>query len=883
MSSSNQGPAGSVPPTQGGTDGHPPATPAPPAGVTDGVGPSTDHGPGGSIVAPSDPAQQTLLQETGLAGSYNSEPTPNGSETAGNIISMMLQEVALPPPPSANQTVGQGDPYTTGPIAPAKAQPASAGPVPNLTPVFHQGTTGVHIDSAAVEPRTATVVPPPAPPPATEVANAVWSLVKNTAPTDRAQLLSVLQRAGFQAPEKVFVEPKPAGPPPGPTVSANATQVVFDKAHFAPSRPAHVPAEGQAAGTKTVSDPSRLFPAHEQSQGRTSTFAGTRSDDRRVGPLSQDSTQARPRTPASSTVGSRTEASEESLDSVTRILSSAHFEKTCSSIARTVVAEFLATRGTSELISKNLFESPSFVEAIRRTIQDTVAGRLPPYGPESERHYSAGPAGSAIDRLSARDRRRNRSPSPTDTVFPSASEVHGPQSVSAQSWPEPPATAKFSTKEKQDRKDSEFESDSTDSETALSKVYVEADTTDLIPLRPTNELYVDACDFNSYRLNNKNARYTASDRKKMRRYQKDLMVQLRSSLFDGKNPISVLNFLAEFVEACDLNKVHEGAARWLFQYYITGSAKDRFKRNANGGNKKSAKMVKLATYCAVVQYFLRTYATDDVIAKAHEEVSMYRQAVGQKEEEYAQQLLDKASKCGNVYPDNVIRSYFAEGVSAPIRPSVRQYLSDHPDCDLMALAKHASSQGHIARSGMREDSRRGQKTKEVAVVQSTAPTARSRNGGRRGHAAPRSRPSGSSTASLATRSTATPPIPANAVFAVQGPVSATNTSVGSYSTSVSGAAPSQGSDGTMQGRRPCRICLSFEHEQAQCPLIPTSARSTLAKVREENYSRLRAVGYYGNRNRSRSPTPGPVNRHAYSTKLGSAPPRQDARDGQSKN
>ena len=876
----------------------------PPAAASS-AGPSTRSGAATSEILPLVDEPERLLHQAGLSQSFRSAPSvPSGAgpdDDASGSADMMLQGVEVPaPPPPADATTGSaamsGVPVLqategssrrhTMPVSVGRGyQLADATPSALPETFLRTGDSAgrsAHIAAPATVPRPRNVLPigPVMPASAADIPAAMRALAQNVRPEQRDQFLEALQRAGFRSPDSVVIEPVPSKTTVQPTPGFSSAPANTEGLIEVPTQEPAPRLNRNDPQTATATDPSLLFPPHERS-ARTgpSTYAGTRSDDRRNSPSdhSQQSQDSSPPAPRSQPGAPRTSSSE-GLDVISQVLSSTPFERTCTAIARTVASEIISNRETSEVITANLFGSASFIRQLKDVVTESataVYDRL-----EAQRSQSRSTVSHGSQPSTHRSRSRRRSPSPHDSVFPSVSEVAGPSSVASRSQ------ASGRKSRNKDNPDSDSDSNSSDSD--VDKIYVEADISDLTPLRPTNELYTEACDFRSYRLQNINARYTAKDRKRMNRFRKDMMVQMRPHMFDGKSPIAVLNFLSEFVEACDVNEVHEGAARWLFQYFVTGTAKDLFKRAAHGGSNKSAKMVQLTTYCAVVQYFLRTYASHEVIARAHEEVSLFKQSSSMKEEEFSQQLLDRAAKCGNVYPDNVLRSYFAEGVPTAIRQSVRQFLSNHPTCDLMQLAQYAASQGDISRSHLKsDDSRRAKRNSDVAVVSTPPQTRGSRRdrGSRRssnGGAQQSARGSGSSTTSTATRTTATPPAPASAVFAVQGPVAAPSSTMGSYSTSTSGAAPSQPSDAGASGsKQPCRICLSFDHDQHGCPLVPANQRQELAKVREENYNRLRAVGYYA-RNRSRSPTPGPQNRHPYSTKLGNGA-RQDARIGQSKN
>ena len=42
--------------------------------------------------------------------------------------------------------------------------------------------------------------------------------------------------------------------------------------------------------------------------------------------------------------------------------------------------------------------------------------------------------------------------------------------------------------------------------------------------------------------------------------------------FNGKDPITVVDFLERFKDSCDRNNISEAAAVWCFQYFLDGQA-----------------------------------------------------------------------------------------------------------------------------------------------------------------------------------------------------------------------------------------------------------------------------------------------------------------------
>ena len=166
-------------------------------------------------------------------------------------------------------------------------------------------------------------------------------------------------------------------------------------------------------------------------------------------------------------------------------------------------------------------------------------------------------------------------------------------------------------------------------------------------------------------------------------------IQLRGINFNGSDPVSIINFLSTFQTACNTNGVHEGAAMWIFQFFLKDAAKALVKSRTTATKKKrrkSSSADRLTSYSEVVHFLLKTYATDEVLAEAYADVQNYAQPSGMSEIDYSRRLYDKALRCGNVFSDQVLKGIFVEGIGESIRAHVRNYLAEHPDVDLTKLA-----------------------------------------------------------------------------------------------------------------------------------------------------------------------------------------------------
>ena len=372
---------------------------------------------------------------------------------------------------------------------------------------------------------------------------------------------------------------------------------------------------------------------------------------------------------------------------------------------------------------------------------------------------------------------------------------------------------------------------------------------------PLNDLFTKAVDYRTYRLESRSARYEASTARRINRYRKKLDVQMKTPTFGGQDPIAVLGFLAQFKMACDHNGVSEGAAVWCFQLYLTGQA-HAFPQSRLHGNSMAidAEQRELSeTYAEVVNFLLRTYATDEVFSKAVGDVTSFCQSSNMTEEVYSNQLWDKALRCGTVFSDRRLKFLFVEGLLPATCAQVRNYLATRPSVDYQAVARYAQAFGETHRSARRQSTsfaspqaqsdsvRRGTRntrTRPVLSVESISELPTSRRTETEDILAvtdqsvtpsTHSSPPTSYHLSPASSSAGAPMAPAH-----QGDVRAYP-----YGRPVQNQRVRFFNQGP-PGPPPCRFCLDLTHRQEQCPVVAESALwSKLLEARQANYQNLR--------------------------------------------
>lgn len=359
----------------------------------------------------------------------------------------------------------------------------------------------------------------------------------------------------------------------------------------------------------------------------------------------------------------------------------------------------------------------------------------------------------------------------------------------------------------------------------------------LTEFKPLNELFRKAVSYKTYRLKNRDGQVNM-DTVRIDKLHRKLKVQMGSFTFDGSDPISVLGFLERFKTACNHNHVHEDAAIWLFQFFLEGQAQAMLQSRLVGSSMAiDAKHRELLTsYPQVVNFLIRNYATDEVIAEAYNEVINCKQAATMTELRYSQLLWDKALRCGTVFSDLRLKSLFADGVSEVIRAQVRNHLASHTSLDYHALVRYAQAIGESHRKTVGKSSnlvKTGAATKprqRAFVIDSSTSTGITDNqmdtyqdgnvmAVMHDDVYPPSR-----TLTSTASPVATPPL-VNAMSVTQSPVGSVRQ--------------------PMQTR--CRLCFNSTHASELCPFVPAQLRTKLLSAREDNYQRLRQEGVFTNR------------------------------------
>lgn len=130
--------------------------------------------------------------------------------------------------------------------------------------------------------------------------------------------------------------------------------------------------------------------------------------------------------------------------------------------------------------------------------------------------------------------------------------------------------------------------------------------------------------FQTYRLLDRSTRYDSRDAKRTSNWQLRMTTQMRSTHFDGTDPISIFCFLKQFRTAYISNGVQEGATTNVFAFFMTGSPQEEFNDQLAPRARKATDATDAppsgSTYPQLVQFLLIRYVCEETPAYAYEKV-----------------------------------------------------------------------------------------------------------------------------------------------------------------------------------------------------------------------------------------------------------------------
>ena len=233
----------------------------------------------------------------------------------------------------------------------------------------------------------------------------------------------------------------------------------------------------------------------------------------------------------------------------------------------------------------------------------------------------------------------------------------------------------------------------------------------LVVINPTNYLYERCLNYRYYRLFRVDLPEGKRHTSDFKDHKKALRSALKNNMFTGEDPILILKFLAEFTRECDAHGISEPQAYNLIPYFMDKQATDGLQSVTDGTEDQSEGGV--STWPQVVNYLLGTYATNDNIAKAVEDLLRLRQKTDESEQAYHERLLKAIARCGSVHRSAEKISIFINGLLPQIRPRVSEFRTLNPKSTLLMILRNAEAEGNAYRAQREAPAKHGSRINVV--------------------------------------------------------------------------------------------------------------------------------------------------------------------------
>lgn len=139
---------------------------------------------------------------------------------------------------------------------------------------------------------------------------------------------------------------------------------------------------------------------------------------------------------------------------------------------------------------------------------------------------------------------------------------------------------------------------------------------DLAVFRLVKDRFREALDYRAYHLADNWSRYDEKLTQSVAKWAKRFQVRVKSKTFNSFDPIFIIRILSAFKLVCDTNCVH--TALLLLHFFMKCHAAAALSPCIAFCSKlhRPQKRGTVTTYCEVVNYFLQTCMTNDVIVEA---------------------------------------------------------------------------------------------------------------------------------------------------------------------------------------------------------------------------------------------------------------------------
>ncbi len=147
-------------------------------------------------------------------------------------------------------------------------------------------------------------------------------------------------------------------------------------------------------------------------------------------------------------------------------------------------------------------------------------------------------------------------------------------------------------------------------------------------------------------------------------------------MFSGEEEIEVLNFLTQYKRACDDTGISEGIVLRLFRFNLKGVALAAFETYHNcirRGDVRGEDYIE--SDCDAIQWFLNTFATDEIRLETFKRVNQMRQDPNETETEFENRLRNETLRCGNIFDEGNLTHMFIDGLKESMQVEIRMFRS----------------------------------------------------------------------------------------------------------------------------------------------------------------------------------------------------------------
>lgn len=213
-------------------------------------------------------------------------------------------------------------------------------------------------------------------------------------------------------------------------------------------------------------------------------------------------------------------------------------------------------------------------------------------------------------------------------------------------------------------------------------------------VRCTEDEFRHLVSYRTYRLPHQPADNRRAEHSRVKKNTTYLAQALGTLMFSGIEPLSILDFLAQYTLQCLDLGLSENEAYISLRSFLRPPALDLFNaakasvRDANG----------IYNWPSSVNFLLRAYATDGNIEQGVQELNKLSQNEDETEEAYSLRLQRQHSQCGNYLSSSKLTQRFISGLLNPIRPAIQRYRQYNRRSAFLQVVEEAKTEGRIYRA-----------------------------------------------------------------------------------------------------------------------------------------------------------------------------------------